>query len=154
SALPMEAVPETVHDSAGVRRQESAWRTIRRRMVAMPTDPWTGLASAPPLARSRAGNGIVIDAEEHVAETARALGFPLVGCTPLPELEREQFLSSWLAAGRAGEMRYLTTRTAERLDPRRSYPWARAIVCLAYPYRPPPPPEPEWRAALRGRIAA
>jgi epoxyqueuosine reductase len=96
----------------------------------------------------------VTGAEEHIAETARALGFPLVGCTPLAELEREQFLTSWLAAGRAGEMRYLTTRTAERLDPRRSYPWARAIVCLAYPYRPPPPPEPEWRATLRGRIAA
>src|SRR5262249_1507180 len=97
---------------------------------------------------------LAMEAEEHVADTARALGFPLVGCTPLAELEREQFLTSWLAAGRAGEMRYLTTRTAERLDPRRSYPWARAIVCLAYPYRPPPPPEPEWRAALRGRIAA
>src|SRR5215475_10875796 len=95
-----------------------------------------------------------MEAEEHVAETARALGFPLVGCSPLAALEREQFLTSWLAAGRAGEMRYLTTRTAERLDPRRAYSWARAIICLAYPYRPPPPPAGNWRETLRGRIAA
>jgi epoxyqueuosine reductase len=96
----------------------------------------------------------VSEAEEHVAETARGLGFPLVGCTPLAPLAREEFLDRWLAQGRAGEMRYLTTRTAERLDPRRAYSWARAIVCLAYPYHPPPPPEGDWRETLRGRIAA
>jgi epoxyqueuosine reductase len=96
----------------------------------------------------------VIEPEEHVAETARALGFPLVGCTPIEPLRLGEFLTSWLAEGRAGEMRYLATRTAERLDPRRAYPWARAIVCLAYPYRPPPPPPEDWRTTLRGRIAA
>src|SRR5262249_23530266 len=96
----------------------------------------------------------VMEPEEHVAETARALGFPLVGCTPIAALQREEFLAAWLAEGRAGEMRYLATRTAERLDPRRMYSWARAIVCLAYPYRPPPPPPEVWRRTLGGRPAA
>ena len=41
-----------------------------------------------------------------------------------------------------------------RLDPRLHLSWARSVVSLAYPYRPPPPPTDDWRAALAGRIAA
>jgi len=51
-------------------------------------------------------------------------------------------------------MGYLDRRMAERMDPRTAFPWARSIVSLAYPYRPPPPPAGDWRAELRGRIAA
>src|SRR5262249_5777672 len=96
----------------------------------------------------------VIEPEPLVAEPGGAVGFPLFGRTPIEPLRLGEFLTPWLADGRAGEMSYLATRTAERLDPRRAYPWARAIVCLAYPYRPPPPPEGNWRETLRGRIAA
>src|SRR5437764_1390779 len=39
-------------------------------------------------------------------------------------------------------------------DPRAARPWARAVISLAYPYRPPPPPPGDWRATLTGRIAA
>jgi epoxyqueuosine reductase len=92
--------------------------------------------------------------EAVIAVEARSLGFPLVGCTPLVPLSRGSFLEAWLASGRAGEMGYLARRTAERLDPRRAFPWARSVVSLAYPYRPPPPPPTDWRAELRGRIAA
>jgi epoxyqueuosine reductase len=92
--------------------------------------------------------------EETIAARARAAGFPLVGTTPLASLVRGPFLVGWLAEGRAGEMSYLARRTAERLDPRHLAPWARAVVSLAYPYRPPPPPPGDWRATLRGRIAA
>src|SRR5207253_1819818 len=67
---------------------------------------------------------------------------------------RRPFLERWLAEGRAGEMDYLGRRMAERMDPRTAFPWARSIVSLAYPYRPPPPPAGDWRAELRGRIAA
>jgi epoxyqueuosine reductase len=95
-----------------------------------------------------------MEAEELIAQEARALGFPLAGCAPIAELPRARFLASWLADGRAGEMRYLERRPEQRLDPRQAWPWARAIVTLAFPYRPPPPPPSDWRATLRGRIAA
>jgi len=92
--------------------------------------------------------------EDAVAAEARAAGFDLVGCTPLAPLERGAFFEGWLAEGRAGEMAYLARRTAERIDPRLAFPWARSVVSVTYPYRPPPPPPADWRATLRGRIAA
>jgi epoxyqueuosine reductase len=93
-------------------------------------------------------------AEAHIAAEARATGFPLAGCAPLGPLPRAGFVAGWLAEGRAGEMGYLERRAAERADPRRAWPWARAVVTLAVPYLPPPPPPDDWRATLRGRIAA
>jgi epoxyqueuosine reductase len=92
--------------------------------------------------------------EETITAEARALGFPLAGCAPLAPLPLEHFLARWLAEGRAGEMSYLARRTAERVDPRRAMPWAASVITLAYPYRPPPAPAGDWRASLRGRIAA
>src|SRR5882724_1584635 len=92
--------------------------------------------------------------EATIAAAARVLGFSHAGTAPLVPLPVGPFLQAWLAEGRAGEMGYLARRTAERLDPRRAMPWARAVISLAYPYRPPPPPPGDWRETLRGRIAA
>src|SRR5262245_2650120 len=92
--------------------------------------------------------------EEIVAAAARAEGFPLAGCTPMAPLPVGDFLRDWLAAGRAGEMHYLGKRAAVRVDPRVQFGWARSLVCVAYPYRPPATPSGDWRTALRGRIAA
>ncbi|HZP41151.1 MAG TPA: tRNA epoxyqueuosine(34) reductase QueG [Candidatus Binatia bacterium] len=92
--------------------------------------------------------------EDAVAAEARAAGFALVGAAPLGPLERGAFLHAWLAEGRAGEMAYLARRTAERIDPRTAFPWARSVIAVGAPYRPPPPPPEDWRATLRGRIAA
>jgi epoxyqueuosine reductase len=64
------------------------------------------------------------------------------------------FVRAWLADGRAGEMGWLARRAEERLDPRLAMPWARSVVALAHPYRPPPPPPRGWQRTLRGRIAA
>jgi epoxyqueuosine reductase len=89
-----------------------------------------------------------------IADEARALGFPLVGASPLGPLPVGPFFAAWLAEGRAGEMTYLARRTAMRLDPRHAMPWARSVIVLAFPYRPPPPPPADWRATLRGRVAA
>jgi epoxyqueuosine reductase len=92
--------------------------------------------------------------EERVATAARATGFPLVGVVPVGPLPVGPFVRDWLADGRAGEMRYLERRAELRLDPRRQFPWARSLVCVGVPYRPPPRPALDWRATLRGRIAA
>jgi epoxyqueuosine reductase len=89
-----------------------------------------------------------------IADAARALGFPLAGAARLTPLPRAAFLDAWLGDGRAGDMAYLARRTAERVDPRRAFPWARSVVSLAWPYRPPPPPPPGWQQTLTGRIAA
>ena len=91
---------------------------------------------------------------EIVAREARALRFVLAGCAPIEPLPRRAFLERWIADGRAGEMRYLTRRTAQRLDPRTDHAWARSLIVVAWPYAPPPPPSHDWRATLRGRIAA
>ncbi len=93
-------------------------------------------------------------AGDRIALEARALGFLKTGAAPLEPLERGPFLATWLAEGKAGEMDYLARRTAERIDPRRRFPWARTVLALAYPYRPPPPPPTDWQESLRGRIAA
>ncbi|HLY37745.1 MAG TPA: tRNA epoxyqueuosine(34) reductase QueG, partial [Candidatus Binatia bacterium] len=93
-------------------------------------------------------------AAECVVAEARTLGLVLAGAAPLAPIGRAGFLERWLAEGRAGEMRYLARRTAERNDPALLVPWARSVVAFAYPYRPPPPPPLDWRASLRGRIAA
>src|SRR5262249_44068082 len=45
-------------------------------------------------------------------------------------------------------------RSEERLDPRRQFDWARSLVCVGFPYRPPARPAADWRTTLRGRIAA
>src|SRR5882724_4454719 len=92
--------------------------------------------------------------EATIAAAARVLGFSRAGTAPLAPLPVGPFLQAWLAEGRAGEMGYLARRTAERIDPRAARPWARAVISLAYPYRPPPPPPGDWRATLTGRIAA
>jgi len=91
---------------------------------------------------------------EIVTVEARTLGFPLAGTAPLARLARAPFVAHWLAEGRAGEMGYLGTRFEERVDPRVLASWARSLVTLAVPYRPPPPPPADWRETLRGRIAA
>jgi epoxyqueuosine reductase len=103
---------------------------------------------------SRAIRTLVAAREQTIAAEARALGFPLAGCTALAPLPRASFVTAWLAEGRAGDMTYLPRRAGERLDPRRAFSWARALVSLAYPYRPPPPPRSDWKAELSGRIAA
>jgi len=92
--------------------------------------------------------------EDAIARAARAAGFPLVGCVPVAPLPVGPFVRQWLAEGRAGEMHYLERRAELRLDPRRQFPWARSLVCVGFPYRPPPPPVLDWPTQLRGRIAA
>jgi epoxyqueuosine reductase len=93
-------------------------------------------------------------ARETVAAEAARLGFVLAGAATVEPLACGPFIQQWLSDGRAGEMSWLAKRTPERLDARRYVGWARTVVSLAYPYAPPARPAVDWRATLRGRIAA
>jgi epoxyqueuosine reductase len=90
-----------------------------------------------------------------VEDAAQRQGFASVGFARLRSLdERHEFYSRWLKEGRAGTMSYLAREPERRFDPRVLDPGFRSVVSLAYPYAAPVAPRIDWRAELRGRIAA
>ncbi len=93
--------------------------------------------------------------EQTIVEAARREGFVLVGFARLRRLdEREEFYHRWLDANRHADMSWLARDPERRFDPRVLDPRLRSVVSLGYPYDPPAPPTVNWRAELRGRIAA
>lgn len=69
-----------------------------------------------------------------VIEACHALGFVLAGVAPAePTRWRQQFLD-WLAAGKHGEMGYMTEHLAERLDVRALVPGAQSVIVVADQY--------------------
>jgi epoxyqueuosine reductase len=94
-------------------------------------------------------------AAQAIAAVAEEQGFILTGFAPLHALdERREFFDRWLVEGRAADMAWLAREPERRLNPLVLDPRLRSVVCLAYPYAPPRPPDLDWRASLRGRIAA
>jgi len=96
---------------------------------------------------------------ETLAETAASLGFAMVGFARLRRLEeRENFYRQWLDEGGHATMAYLEREPERRFDPRHLNARYKSVVSLAYPYAPAAPTESfrtiDWRAQLRGRIAA
>ncbi len=85
---------------------------------------------------------------------ARECGFELAGvarAAPVPEAE---WYRKWVAAGYAGEMRYLTDyRAALREDPRRLLASARSVVCCGRLYQTPWPWSTRFSDAERGWIS-
>ncbi|HVA81450.1 MAG TPA: tRNA epoxyqueuosine(34) reductase QueG [Candidatus Binataceae bacterium] len=93
--------------------------------------------------------------EQILTAAAHAQGFVLIGFAPLRRLDnRAEFFNRWLAEGRQGEMGWLARDPERRFDPRRIDPRLRSVVSLGYPYAAPAIPDIDWRAAMRGRIAA
>ena len=93
--------------------------------------------------------------ERSITRFAEGLGFALTGFAPIRRLgEREAFFGGWLKNGRAAEMGWLGREPDRRFDPRNLDPRLRSVISLAYPYAAPPVPQLDWRATLRGRIAA
>jgi epoxyqueuosine reductase len=90
-----------------------------------------------------------------ISTIARDQGFAMVGFAGLRALdERREFYDQWLDDGRHGAMGYLAREPERRFDPRTLDARFRTVVSLAYPYHSPAPPKVDWRAELRGRIAA
>lgn len=89
-----------------------------------------------------------------VGDAARELGFDLCGFTRIQGPPHSAFLRDWIASGNHAAMAYLEKGLAKRLDPTLILQGARSIVSLGYRYQPPSLPSIDWRAELRGRIAA
>jgi epoxyqueuosine reductase len=77
---------------------------------------------------------------------ARALGFDACGITPADPAQYASYFQEWAAAGKAGEMQWLTRDPERRADPRRVLPQARSIIVAGINYWQPQTPG-------RGRIA-
>lgn len=78
---------------------------------------------------------------EQIKAQARALGFDLVGITPVRASDHAAFYRRWLEEGRHGEMAYLARADAveHRLDPRRAWPTLRSAVVVGQNYFPEDP---------------
>jgi epoxyqueuosine reductase len=98
---------------------------------------------------------VVVSLNEIVESEARRAGFVMVGFAALRRLdERGEFYRRWLDAGRQADMEYLAREPARRLDPHLLDARFRSVISLGYPYSAPVAPRCDWRAELRGRIAA
>ena len=72
--------------------------------------------------------------EHRLKAQAFALGFDLVGITPLGPVETAGAFESWLAAGHAGEMGYLERGAEKRRDTRRPVPGTSSAIVVAMNY--------------------
>ena len=76
-----------------------------------------------------------------VEDCARSVGFDLCGITPAEPFAELARMPEWLAAGYAGEMKYL--HDARRLDPRQVLEGARSLIVVAVNYNTAHPHTPE-----------
>lgn len=86
-----------------------------------------------------------------IKRTAAALGFDLCGIAPATRHAKLTRLSTWIAAGFAGDMKYLGDSLTERLDPASLLPTARSVISLGCVYNTTEPPStelPAGRAAI------
>ena len=91
---------------------------------------------------------------DEIRALARECGFELAGVARAEPAEDGRRFHEWVAAGFAGEMRYLTGRRAEvRDDPRSLLPSARSIVCVGRLYNTPWPYSTRFDDAARGWIS-
>ncbi len=92
--------------------------------------------------------------EESIRAQAYRLGFALCGFARIDPPPHAEFVQRWLAAGNAAGMSYIARGMPKRLEPRLILPPACSVVTVGYRYTPPALPVLDWRAEMRGRIAA
>jgi epoxyqueuosine reductase len=71
-----------------------------------------------------------------IIDRARALGFAIAGVCEARPSDYAEHLRAWLAAGKHGEMDYLATQFAQRLDPNAMLPGVRSIIAVGDLYTP------------------
>lgn len=90
---------------------------------------------------------------DSVKSLARASGFDLVGITSAGPPRTWNQYQSWLQAGYAGEMGYLSRRLDAYRHPDRILPGVRSLILLGLNYRTADPPPPQSGAGRVSRYA-
>jgi len=91
---------------------------------------------------------------EQIRGLARECGFELAGVTAAQPVAEREWYHQWVAAGYAGEMRYLADRRAAmRDDPRHLLPSARFVICVGKLYNTPWPYSTEFDDGERAWIS-
>jgi epoxyqueuosine reductase len=93
---------------------------------------------------------------ELVKRGAHDAGFELFGVAQLRDHPELAHFPEWIEAGHAGDMKYLETREAGRLQrtsPQTTFPWARSVVVCAINYNTFPPYSIEEREPNKGWIS-
>ena len=74
---------------------------------------------------------------ERIKAQGLALGFDLVGISPVQEPLHGDAFAAWLRRAFQGEMAYMARTAQQRLHPEQFLPWARSIVSVALNYNTP-----------------
>jgi epoxyqueuosine reductase len=97
------------------------------------------------------------DVKSIVQRAAEEAGFDLVGVAPACDAADLQHFPEWIAAGRAGEMKYLEARDdngeLKRASLSRVAPWARSVIVCAINYNTDNPYSTEVHDPGRGWIS-
>lgn len=94
---------------------------------------------------------------EKIKQSARAAGFDLCGIAPAASARELEYFPAWIAAGHAGEMKYLEARddqgSLKRASLARVAPWARSVIVCAINYNTEQPYSTEFPDKTRGWIS-
>ena len=99
----------------------------------------------------------IAEISEFVKRTALEAGFDLAGIAPVRDFDELVYFPEWIAAGHAGEMKYLEARDdsgrLKRESLRVAAPWARSVIVCAINYNTPHPYSTEVNDPDRGWIS-
>jgi epoxyqueuosine reductase len=92
-----------------------------------------------------------------VKQSARNAGFELAGVAPVHEFDELDRFREWIAAGHAGEMKYMEARdeagSLKRASLRATLPWVRSVIVCAINYNTAAPYSTQANDPARGWIA-
>ena len=95
--------------------------------------------------------------ESIVKQAAADAGFDLSGIAPVSDSPELQHYPDWIAAGRAGEMKYMESRNEQgelkRASLARVAPWAKSVIVCAINYNTDNPYSTEVKDKTRGWIS-
>ncbi len=74
------------------------------------------------------------DLSERICDRCRELGFALVGIARAETIAHPRALLEWLDSGQHGDMEWMEEHVAQRIDPRKMLPGARAVIVAADRY--------------------
>lgn len=94
---------------------------------------------------------------EFVRQAARDAGFDLAGIAPVADFPELGHFPEWIAAGHAGEMKYLESRNdagqLRRASLHSVFPWARSVIVCAMNYNTAHPYSTEMKGSSHGWIS-